>query len=128
MLPFLRKSGVIHDPRDHRSSLLHAGQYMPAHLLQHDFVTPRCFRHQMMQGLARSLGVMGIQASCHWLDALTLTGQQQTPAIVLQRRVPVFVPRGARQAVDICREASLLWAWRGEVRSHKTILHENVLL
>jgi hypothetical protein len=29
--------------------------------------------------------------------------------------VPVFVPRGARQTVDVCREASLLWAWRGEV-------------
>src|SRR5215831_16290773 len=63
----------------------------------------------------------------NWLDALALTGEQQTLAIVLQRRVPVFVPRGARQAVDICREASLLWAWRGEVRSHTTILHENIL-
>jgi hypothetical protein len=68
----------------------------------------------MMQGLARPLGVMGIQASCHWLDALALTGQQQTLAIVLQRRVPVFVPRGLRQALNICREAFLLWAWRGE--------------
>jgi hypothetical protein len=28
--------------------------------------------------------------------------------------VPVFVPRGVRQALDICREAFLLWAWRRE--------------
>jgi hypothetical protein len=25
-----------------------------------------------------------------------------------------FMPRGGRQALYICREASLLWAWRGE--------------
>jgi hypothetical protein len=28
--------------------------------------------------------------------------------------VPVFVPRGVRQALSICREAFLLWAWRRE--------------
>jgi len=28
--------------------------------------------------------------------------------------VPVFVPRGYCQALYICREASLLWAWRRE--------------
>jgi hypothetical protein len=28
--------------------------------------------------------------------------------------VPVFMPRGVRQALDISREAFLLWAWRGE--------------
>jgi hypothetical protein len=28
--------------------------------------------------------------------------------------VPVFMPRGVRQALYISREASLLWAWRGE--------------
>ena len=32
---------------------------------------------------------------------------------ILQWRVPVSVlPRGARQAFYICREAFLLWAWR----------------
>ena len=38
----------------------------------------------------------------------------------------VFVPRGIRQAVHICREALLLRAWRGESGSHKTILQQNV--
>jgi hypothetical protein len=28
--------------------------------------------------------------------------------------VPVGVPRGVGQALDICREAPLLWAWRRE--------------
>jgi len=28
--------------------------------------------------------------------------------------MPVFMPRGDRQALYICREAFLLWAWRGE--------------
>jgi len=37
-----------------------------------------------------------------------------------------IVPRGGRQARNICREALLLWAWRGESCAHKTILHQNV--
>jgi len=40
--------------------------------------------------------------------------------------VSVFVPRGGRQALNICREALLLWAWRGESCAHKTILHQIV--
>ena len=36
------------------------------------------------------------------------------PYADLQRCVPVFVPRGVRQALSICREAFLLWAWRRE--------------
>ena len=38
--------------------------------------------------------------------------------------MPVLVPRGCRQALYVSREASLLWAWRGEACSHKTILHQ----
>jgi hypothetical protein len=40
--------------------------------------------------------------------------KEQSLAVVLQRCVPVFVPRGVRQALCICREAFLLWAWRRE--------------
>jgi len=36
------------------------------------------------------------------------------PCIALQRFLPVFVPSGDCQALHICREASLLLAWRGE--------------
>jgi hypothetical protein len=28
--------------------------------------------------------------------------------------VSIFVSRGGSQALDICRETFLLWAWRGE--------------
>jgi hypothetical protein len=39
--------------------------------------------------------------------------RQQPFAIILYRTVPISIPRGFRQAFDICREALLLWAWRG---------------
>jgi hypothetical protein len=52
-------------------------------------------------------------------------GCQQSFAVVLQRYLPVFVPRGFRQALYICRESSLLWAWSGKAGSHKTILQQN---
>ena len=68
----------------------------------------------------------GIQTCRHRLNALPLARQQQTLAIILQRSVSVFVPRGGRQALNIGREALLLWAWRRESCAHKTILHQNV--
>jgi hypothetical protein len=68
----------------------------------------------MVQRLAHRLNVPGIKAGSHRLYTLALTGQQQSLAVVLQRRMPVFVPRGVRQAFHICREALLSWAWRGE--------------
>ena len=45
----------------------------------------------------------------------------------VQRNVPVNMPCGFSQALDICRKASLLWAWR-DVFAHRTILHQIVLL
>jgi hypothetical protein len=33
---------------------------------------------------------------------------------MVDHRGTVFVPRGCRQALYVCREAFLLWAWRGE--------------
>jgi hypothetical protein len=68
----------------------------------------------MVQALAHSLDILRIQTGRHRLDALAFSGQQQSLAVALQRCLPVFVPRGGRQAFYICREASLLWAWRGE--------------
>ena len=65
------------------------------------------------------LDITGIEPCRHRRDALTLAGQQQTLAIILNRCVSVFVPRAGRQALHICREALLLWAWRGESRAHK---------
>ena len=94
--------------------LLHDGQGLLTHVIQQCLIPPWSLGDQMMQRLTRGLNVMRAESRSHRLDALPFAGQQQTPAIVLQRRVPVFVPRGVRQALYICREASLLWAWRRE--------------
>jgi hypothetical protein len=61
----------------------------------------------------------------HWFDALPFAGQQQTGAIVLQGRVTISMPCGFGQALDICRKAQFLWAWRS-LFAHRTILHEIV--
>jgi hypothetical protein len=45
---------------------------------------------------------------------LALPVQQKARAVVLQRNMPIGVPRGVCQALYICREAPLLWAWRGD--------------
>ena len=60
----------------------------------------------------------------HRFHALALPGQQQSPAVGLQRLHPVSVPCGFRQAVPIGRQASLLWAWRTRFLGHlNTISH-----
>jgi hypothetical protein len=65
----------------------------------------------MMQRLVHSPDIVGRQARGHRLDALTLTGQQQRGAVVLQRNVAIGVPCGFRQALQVSRKAFLLWAW-----------------
>jgi hypothetical protein len=56
----------------------------------------------------------GARRAAIGFDALAFPGQQQPSTVVLQRRVPIGMPRGVSQALDICREAPLLWAWRRE--------------
>jgi hypothetical protein len=68
----------------------------------------------MMERLMHATNIVGSQAGSHRFDALALSGQQQSLAVVLQGSVPVSVPRGVSQALDICREAPLLGAWRRE--------------
>jgi hypothetical protein len=114
MLPLLGKTRVIHDPGHHRTVFLHGWQDLPSHLRQHFLVVPGRLRHQMMERLMRPPYVLWSQARRHRLDTLALAGQQQPCAIVLQRRVPIGMPRGVSQTLDICREAPLLWAWRRE--------------
>ena len=114
MLALLGEASIVNDPRYHRSVLLHRCQDLPAHFIQQSLVTPGRLGHQMVQGLPCSLHIVRTKSRSHRLDALSLTGQQQTFAVVLQRRVSIFVSRGSRQAFHICRETLLLWAWRGE--------------
>ena len=63
----------------------------------------------------------------HGFDALPFAAQQQARAIVLQRSVPIDMPYGFGQALNICRKALFLWAWPN-LFAHQTILHEIVLL
>jgi molybdopterin-binding protein len=53
--------------------------------------------------------VVGGQASGHRFHALPLAGPQQTLAVALQRRVPVGVFCGFRQALDMCRTSNCLF-------------------
>jgi hypothetical protein len=76
MPAFLRKTGVVDDPGHHRSSLLHRGQDMLAHLIEQRFVTPVCLGYQMMQRLTHRLNSLRIETGSHWLNALALAGQQ----------------------------------------------------
>jgi hypothetical protein len=114
MLSLLGKTGVIHDPRHHRTVRLHRRQHRAPHLRQHCFVVPRCIRHQVVERLMPAANIVWSQARRHRFDTLAFSGQQQSGAIVFQRLVPVGVPRGVCQALDICREAPLLRAWRRE--------------
>jgi len=71
--------------------------------------------------------IVGSEPGGHGFDALAFAGQQQASAIVLQGSVTIGMPRGFCQALDICREALSLWAWRS-LFTHRTILHEIVIL
>jgi hypothetical protein len=81
----------------------------------------------MMQRLVHPTHVVGGEPSGHGFDAFPFAGQQQASAIVLQRSVPIGMPCGFRQTLDICRKALFLWAWR-HLFAHRTILHKIVCL
>src|ERR1017187_4835858 len=114
VLPLLGKASVIHDPSHHRPVRLHGRQHLTPHLSQHLLVVPRRICHQVVERLVLATNIVWSQTCRHRLDTLALAGQQQSSAVVLQRCVPVGMPRGVSQALDICREAPLLWAWRRE--------------
>jgi hypothetical protein len=98
---------------------LHRGQHFPSYLRQHFLVVPGRIRYQVVQRLVHATHIVWGQPCGHRLDAFALARQQQTHAVVLQRRMPISMPCGFRQALNICRKASLLWAWRRET------FHEN---
>ena len=91
-----------------------ANKHLTPHRGQHLSVVPRRVRHQMMQRLMRAANIVGSQSCRQRLDTLTFSRQQQSGAVVLQWSMSICVPRGVSQTLNICREAPLLWAWRGE--------------
>jgi hypothetical protein len=114
MLPLLWKTGIVYDPRHHRTGPLHGWERLLPHLFQHCLVIPRCVGHQMVERLVHPSYIPRRQARGHWLDTLAITGQKQSRAVIFQRNVTICMSRGIRQTLHICRKALLLWAWRGE--------------
>jgi hypothetical protein len=114
MLPLLRKTGVIDDPGHYRAVLLHSRKHPTTHLLQYRGIAPRRIGHQMVQGLVHSPHIMGRQPCGHRLNTLALARQPQAGAVAVQRPNSVGMPCGLRQAIEIGRKASLLWAWCGQ--------------
>jgi hypothetical protein len=75
MLPLLGKTGIVHNPRHHRTVFLHGWQHFVPHLRQHLFVVPRRVGHKVMQRLMHATHMIRIQACGHRLDTLALAGQ-----------------------------------------------------
>ena len=90
---FFREPGVIHHPRYYRLSTEHGRQHKIQTPVQDGLITPRGVGHHMMQRLMHASHPIRSQSRGHRLDAL-----------------------------DICRKAFSLWAWRG-LFAHETILH-----
>jgi hypothetical protein len=89
---------------------------------------PRRIGDQMVQGLMRTAHVVERQTCSHRLDALALSPQQQTRAVLHQRSLPVGMPRGLRQAIEVSRRAFLPGPGAPTRVPTKTILLQNVPL
>ena len=127
LVTLFREPCVIHHPRHYRFSTEHRRQYKIQTPVQNSFITPWGVGHYMMQRLMHAPHPVGSQSGSHRLHARAFSWQQQHRAVVLQRDVPVSVPCGFREALDIRPKALFLWAWRG-LFAHEPILHQNVLL
>src|SRR5215467_10038803 len=111
-LALLRESRIIHHPSHYWSLAQHCWQYKIQSTVQHSLIIPRSIGDYMVQGLMHAADVVGGQTSSHRLNALTIAWKQESSAVILERNVSVSVPCGLGQALDICRKACFLWAWR----------------
>ena len=116
---FFHEPRIIHHPSDDRPLLRHRAQGVFPNLPQHAFVAPGRIRHHVVQRLVGPPHVVGSQTGRHRFHTLPLSGKQQARAISLQWLLPVSMPCGLRQAVEIGRKAFLLCAWRHKVGAHE---------
>ncbi len=126
LAPFLGEARVIHHPRQHWVVAQHRRDHAVQTAIQDGLIVPRSICHHMVQRLVHPSHIVASEPGGHGFDALPFAGQQQTGAIVLQWSMTIGMPCGFRQALDICRKALFLWAWRGFF-AHRTILHEIVI-
>jgi hypothetical protein len=75
MLSLLRKTRIVYDPRYYGTGLLHGGEHLLAHLLQHLLIAPRCVGHEVVEGLVSAPNIVRPQACRHGLDTLALSRQ-----------------------------------------------------
>jgi hypothetical protein len=107
MLPLLRKSRVVEDPRYYRTVLLHGWEHLLPHVLQHtahrppsDAATDACAAHGPEPSAPPTA-----RHSCALRATAVLCRSSSTACA--DRHAPRFGP-----GLHMCREALLLWAWR----------------
>lgn len=81
-------------------------------------------RRQVKAKLARITAVRSFGG--RWLDALSLTGWQQSGALGVLRHGSVNVPCGTRQPVQIGRKALLVRAWSQKRGAHAASPRQNL--
>jgi hypothetical protein len=127
LMTLLGKACVIYHPRHDWITVQHGWDHKIQTAIQNRFVAPWGVRNQMVQRLVHPSHIVASQLGGHGFDAFPFAGQQQAGATVLQWKVTIGMPCGFRQALNICRKALFLRAWRG-LFAHRTILHEIVIL
>src|SRR5215831_2853983 len=122
LMPLLGKSGVIYYPCHHWVTPQHGWDHKIQTAIQHWFVTPWGIGNHMMQRLMHPSYVVCTESGGHRFNAFAFARQQQTRTVILQRNVAIGMPCGFCQALNICRKALFLWAWRNPF-THRSILH-----
>jgi len=81
MLALFGYAGVVDDQRPDRAVPLYDGQHVGAHCGEHHVIRPVGLRYEMMQRLMRSLHASRLHTRSDRLDALAITGQQQSRTV-----------------------------------------------
>lgn len=118
MASLLGKSRIIDYPCHHGSTLQHGREDKSKTEVQNLLIAPRGIGYQMVQRLVHPSHVVRRQASGHRLDALALTGQQQTRAAILEGNPSVSMPRGFGPWLFPSEESPT-----GHQRTLKTVWH-----
>src|SRR5437762_8360378 len=104
MLALLRERRVVDDPGLDRPVFLDRRQHHLAHLGQHLLIRPGRDADKMQQRLMLRRRPRWSCPRRHRFDALALTRQHQTGAIIAQRPSPVRVANDARKPFNIGRK------------------------
>jgi len=101
MLALLGNTGVVDNPGADWCIFLDLRQHERAHGRKQLAFVPWCLRHEMMQRLVLGADLVGRNACRHRLDALSVTGQQQSGAVRGERSMPIHMTDHFAQMLDI---------------------------